>query len=110
MGPELQYTGEKPADPLTLWVYTGADATFELYEDDGVSYAYEKGAFATIPLRWDEKAGALTIGARSGSYPGDAKARASCGSSSCRRTPRSGTRRRPATARVGPRTTAARSW
>ena len=70
MGPELQYTGEKPADPLTLWVYTGADATFELYEDDGVSYAYEKGAFATIPLRWDEKMGALTVGARSGSFPG----------------------------------------
>ena len=26
MGPELQYTAEKPADPLTLWVYTGRDA------------------------------------------------------------------------------------
>lgn len=70
MGPELQYTSEKPADPLTLWVYTGADAHFELYEDDGVSYAYEKGAFATIPIRWDEKAGVLTIGAREGSFPG----------------------------------------
>ena len=42
MGPELQYTAEKPADPLTVWVYTGADAAFELYEDDGVSYGYER--------------------------------------------------------------------
>jgi alpha-D-xyloside xylohydrolase len=75
MGPELQYTGEKPADPLTLWVYTGADASFELYEDDGVSYAYEKGAFSTIPIRWDEKAGTLTIGQRTGSYPGMPSAR-----------------------------------
>ena len=70
MGPELQHTGEKPADPLTLWVYTGADASFELYEDDGVSYAYERGEHATIPLGWDEKAARLTIGARSGRFPG----------------------------------------
>jgi alpha-D-xyloside xylohydrolase len=70
MGPELQYTDEKPADPLTLWVYTGADAAFELYEDDGVSYDYEKGAFATIPISWDEAASTLRIGPRTGSFPG----------------------------------------
>jgi alpha-D-xyloside xylohydrolase len=70
MGPELQYTDEKPADPLTVWVYTGADAAFELYEDDGVSYAYERGAFATIPLRWDEAQRTLTLGRRRGSFPG----------------------------------------
>jgi alpha-D-xyloside xylohydrolase len=70
MGPELQHTGEKPADPLTLWVYTGADAAFDLYEDDGVSYGYEKGAFATIPMRWDEAKATLTVGPRSGSFPG----------------------------------------
>src|SRR5262249_10945849 len=70
MGPELQYTDEKPADPLTVWVYTGADASFDLYEDDGVSYAYEKGAFSVIPLRWAEAQRTLTIGARTGSFPG----------------------------------------
>jgi alpha-D-xyloside xylohydrolase len=70
MGPELQHTGEKASDPLTLWVYTGADAAFDLYEDDGVSYGYEKGAFATIPMRWDEPKATLTVGARSGSFPG----------------------------------------
>ena len=70
MGPELQHTGEKPADPLTLWVYTGQDASFELYEDDGVSYGYEQGQLATIPLRWDEAKRALTIGARTGAFPG----------------------------------------
>jgi len=75
MGPELQYTSEKPADPLTLWVYTGADAAFELYEDDGVTYGYEKGVFSTISLHWDEKAGILTLGQRQGEYPGMPRAR-----------------------------------
>jgi alpha-D-xyloside xylohydrolase len=75
MGPEVQSTAEKPADPLTVWVYTGADATFELYEDDGVSYDYEQGAFATIPMRWDERSGTLRIGERTGSFPGMLRSR-----------------------------------
>src|SRR5262245_29182265 len=70
MGPDLQHTDEKPADPLTVWVYAGADANFELYEDDGVSYGYEKGAFARIPLSWNDAARTLTIGKREGTYPG----------------------------------------
>jgi alpha-D-xyloside xylohydrolase len=70
MGPELQYTDEKPADPVTLWVYSGADAAFDLYDDDGVTYGYERGASATIPMRFDEAKGELTIGERIGSYPG----------------------------------------
>jgi alpha-D-xyloside xylohydrolase len=69
-GPELQYTDEKPADPVTLYVYTGADGSFTLYEDDGTSYGYEKGEFARIPLRWDEKARTLTVGKREGTFRG----------------------------------------
>jgi alpha-D-xyloside xylohydrolase len=69
-GPELQHTSEKPADPITVWVYEGADAAFEIYEDEGVDYGYEKGAFATIPLRFDQRRRALTIGARQGSFEG----------------------------------------
>ena len=69
-GPELQWTGEKPADPVTLFVYTGADGSFTLYEDDGLSYGYEKGAFSRIPLRWDERQRTLTIGRREGWFPG----------------------------------------
>jgi alpha-D-xyloside xylohydrolase len=75
MGPELQHTDEKPADPVTLWVYAGADGSFDLYEDDGVTYGYEKGASATIPLRWDEAKAVLTIGERTGSFPGMLTAR-----------------------------------
>ncbi|HXU01146.1 MAG TPA: TIM-barrel domain-containing protein [Polyangia bacterium] len=69
-GPELQYTDEKPADPITLFVYAGRDAAFKLYEDDGVSNGYERGAFATIPLRWDDASRTLTIGKRQGTFPG----------------------------------------
>lgn len=69
-GPELQYADEKPADPITLWVYTGADGRFSLYEDDGTSYGYERGRFTRIPLRWDEASRTLTIGRREGSFAG----------------------------------------
>jgi alpha-D-xyloside xylohydrolase len=69
-GPELQYTWEKPADPMTVYVYTGADGAFTLYEDDGVSNAYERGQFTRIPFSWNEKAKALTIGTREGGFPG----------------------------------------
>jgi alpha-D-xyloside xylohydrolase len=74
-GPELTYTGEKPADPLTLYVYAGADGAFTLYEDDGESYDYEHGAFARIPLVWTDDRRTLTLGAREGSFPGMLHAR-----------------------------------
>ena len=70
VGPDIQYTADKPGAPITLFVFTGADGSFDYYEDDGVSYGYERGEFARIPLRYDAAKGTLTIGARSGSYPG----------------------------------------
>ena len=39
---------------LELRVFPGADAEFELYDDDGTSYAYERGTFSTVGLRWDD--------------------------------------------------------
>jgi alpha-D-xyloside xylohydrolase len=69
-GPELQYAAEKPAESIELRVYPGANGTFTLYEDEGDSYRYEKGAYATIPFTWDDATRTLTIGPRSGSFPG----------------------------------------
>ena len=66
----MEWSDEKPADNLLLLVYAGADASFTLYEDDGLTYGYEKGEFSTIPLAWDEESRTLTIGDREGSYPG----------------------------------------
>lgn len=70
MGPFLQYSDEKPADPIELRVYRGADGHFTLYEDDGNTYDYEKGAHATIPITWHQATHTLEIGARTGSFPG----------------------------------------
>jgi alpha-D-xyloside xylohydrolase len=70
VGPELQYSSEKPGAPITLLVFTGADGAFDYYEDDGVSYGYERGEFARVPIRYDAEKETLIIGARSGSYPG----------------------------------------
>ena len=68
-GPEMEWSDEKPADDIRLYVYAGADAEFTLYEDDGLTYAYEKGACARIPIRWDDAARQLTLGPREGSFP-----------------------------------------
>ena len=70
IGPELQYTGEKSTDPITLRVFTGADGQLNLYEDDGLTYDYEKGNFSLIPLRWDDRNATLMIGQRRGTFAG----------------------------------------
>jgi alpha-D-xyloside xylohydrolase len=75
LGPVVQYVAEKPADPIEVRVYRGADGEFTLYEDEGDNYNYEKGAHATVLLTWNEAAGTLTIGARKGKFPGMLKER-----------------------------------
>jgi len=70
MGPDLQYSSEKPADPIELRVYPGADGDFTLYEDDDTTYDCEKGAYATIPIHWNDAARTLTIGDRKGQFAG----------------------------------------
>jgi alpha-D-xyloside xylohydrolase len=69
-GPELQYTSEKSADIITLNIYTGADATFNLYEDEGTNYNYEKGAFSVTPIKYDEAKKTVIIDDRKGSFNG----------------------------------------
>jgi alpha-D-xyloside xylohydrolase len=70
IGPEIQYTDEKPANPLTLYIYTGRDCAFTLYEDEGINYNYEEGACSTIRFSYDNKTGNLTIGERNGEFKG----------------------------------------
>ncbi|MGD0305586.1 MAG: TIM-barrel domain-containing protein [Candidatus Acidiferrales bacterium] len=70
MGPDVQWASEKPADPIELRVYAGADGHFTLYEDENDTYNYEKGAFATIAFAWDDSSHTLTIGERKGNFPG----------------------------------------
>jgi alpha-D-xyloside xylohydrolase len=70
MGPEVQYAAEKPADPIEIRVYPGGDSDFTIYEDENDNYDYEKGEYAVIPLHWNDSTGTLTIGDRTGSFPG----------------------------------------
>ena len=69
-GPEIEYAGQAPAGPIELRIFRGADGKFDLYEDEGDTYNYEKGAHALIPVRWSEAEKTLTIGDREGEYPG----------------------------------------
>ena len=73
MGPLLQSSGEKPADPIELRIYPGANANFTLYEDEGDSYRYEQGDYATIPFSWDDATRTLTIGHAEGRVSRDAE-------------------------------------
>ena len=68
-GPHAESTSEK-SNPIELRVYAGAPGKFTLYEDEGDSYDYERGAYSEIPIQWDDRAGRLTIGNRRGRFPG----------------------------------------
>jgi alpha-D-xyloside xylohydrolase len=70
LGPEEEWSTEKPADPIELRVYRGADGDFTIYEDENDNYNYEKGVYATIPLHWDDESKTLMIGERKGQFPG----------------------------------------
>jgi alpha-D-xyloside xylohydrolase len=70
LGPDVEYAAEKPADPLELRIYPGADGSFTLYEDENDTYNYEKGVYSTISLQWSESSKTLAIGHRSGAFPG----------------------------------------
>jgi alpha-D-xyloside xylohydrolase len=55
LGSEVLSTQE-PQKIASLRVYPGADGTFTLFEDDGKTYAYEKGGGSITKLTWDDRA------------------------------------------------------
>lgn len=68
MGPAIEYTAQDTAGELIIHVYTGRDATFSLYEDEGANYDYERGAFSRIPMQWSEAEQRFTLGEREGAF------------------------------------------
>lgn len=60
----------EPADTITLLVYTSKNAVFNLYEDEGTNYDYEKGSFSNISFTYNDANNQLTIGDRKGKFNG----------------------------------------
>jgi alpha-D-xyloside xylohydrolase len=75
MGKFMQYTSEKPMDTLEMRIYPGADGQFNLYNDEGNNYNYEKGKYSVIPFKWNEQQQTLTIDKQQGDYKGALKRR-----------------------------------
>ncbi|MDO4460987.1 MAG: glycoside hydrolase family 31 protein [Bacteroidia bacterium] len=74
-GPDIEYSSQKTDMPLEINVYSGKDATFDLYEDEGDNYNCEQGQYSIIPMKWDNKRKRLTIGKQIGTYNGCLKER-----------------------------------
>ena len=75
MGPEMEWSDEKPAEMIHLYIYAGRNGQFELYEDEGTNYNYEKGAYSTINIQYDDANRTVTIGERKGKFEGMLKKR-----------------------------------
>ena len=78
IAPDMDYSEQKPVDPLTLDVYAGKAASFQLYEDDGTSLEYRNGASAWTPLSYTPEAGGthqIEIGPGQGQYQGQLASR-----------------------------------
>ena len=53
LGPEMEWSDEKPAETIDLYVFAGRDGSFTLYEDENTNYNYEKGRYAAQGLDID---------------------------------------------------------
>ena len=69
-GPDMQYSDEKPADNITIYIYQGKDGSFTLYEDENVNYNYEKDAYSTIKFDYNDADKSLLIDDRKGKFNG----------------------------------------
>jgi len=67
LGPVKQYVREKVDEPLSVTVYPGRDASFLLYEDDGISFNYRKGEWMGIEMKWDDAGRTLSLRLANGS-------------------------------------------
>jgi alpha-glucosidase (family GH31 glycosyl hydrolase) len=61
LGPVKQFSGEKVDEPLAISIYPGADASFLLYEDDGISFDYRKGEWMGTQMAWDDTRKILSL-------------------------------------------------
>ena len=74
-GPQMEWSDEKQAEFINLYVYAGQNGTFQLYEDEGTNYNYEQGKYATIDISYDDASRTVSFSARKGQFPGMLKQR-----------------------------------
>ena len=70
VGPEMEWSDQKKAELIDLYVYVGKDGSYTLYEDEGTNYNYEKGKYAMIDFKYNDAQKTVTIAARKGSFDG----------------------------------------
>jgi alpha-glucosidase len=81
MWPQMTYSGEKPATPITYDIYPTGDSTYSLYEDDGLTRAYQQGSSArqrvdvSAPANGANGDVRVDVGALTGSYNGKLSSR-----------------------------------
>ena len=68
MSQTMCYVDEVIDAPLEVRVYPGIDSCFDLYEDDGDGYQYEKGNYSITKMVWNNKESKLTIHEPEGSF------------------------------------------
>ena len=74
-GPDMEWSDEKPAELINLYIYAGKDGCFQLYEDEGTNYNYEKGKYAVIDITYNDATRTVSFGARKGQFTGMLKNR-----------------------------------
>lgn len=73
----LPHTPDGPNPHLIVNVYPGRAGTFQLYDDQGTGFGYQRGqyAFTAISNRQTSRSTTVVIGAERGSFPGKLKRR-----------------------------------
>ena len=61
--PVVQHTGEMPGQPLIVEVYAAGNSEGRLYEDDGLSFEYERGAAMTRRFTQQRDGGVIRVAA-----------------------------------------------
>jgi alpha-glucosidase (family GH31 glycosyl hydrolase) len=61
LGPVKQYVEEPVAGPLNVVIYPGANGAFSIYEDDGRTFAYKKGAWMGTAMTWNDATRVLSV-------------------------------------------------
>lgn len=54
LGPVKQFVDQQVDEPLSISIYPRADASFLLYEDDGISFNYRKGEWMGTQMAWND--------------------------------------------------------